>query len=201
MAVGSQFRSAAILLSSCVPSVAGPTTDDRPDLCLESDSCYAGTSCRISPAVRTLLNFAMLLLCRTLAFFRSHREQAIVELARRQQLATYAQTRPKPRLTPLDRAFWLALYRFWPGWKDALVIVKPGTAIRWHRKEFQLYERPLVRHAAHAPVSRYRGPYHIGEVYARSWIHQGPWIPLASRPRASASKTECRGVGISSTRT
>jgi hypothetical protein len=39
------------------------------------------------------------------AFFRSHREQVIVELALRQQLATYDQQKTKPRLTPLDRAF------------------------------------------------------------------------------------------------
>jgi hypothetical protein len=54
-----------------------------------------------------------------LAFLRSRREQAIVELALRQQLATYAQKRSRPTLTPLDRAFWVALSRFWPGWKDA----------------------------------------------------------------------------------
>ena len=64
----------------------------------------------------------------TLAFFRSRNQQAIVELALRQQLATYAQTRPKPKLTPLDRAFWVALFRLWPQWKEVLVIGKPDTA-------------------------------------------------------------------------
>ncbi len=77
--------------------------------------------------MRALPNFATLLLRCVLAFFRSRREQAIVELALRQQLATYAQKRSKPRLTPLDRAFWIALSRFWPRWKEALVIVKPDT--------------------------------------------------------------------------
>jgi putative transposase len=89
--------------------------------------------------MRALLNFATLLLRCILAFLRSRREQAIVELALRQQLATYAQKRSKPRLTPLDRVFWVALFRFWPGWKDALVIVKPDTVIRWHRKGIRLY--------------------------------------------------------------
>jgi putative transposase len=73
------------------------------------------------------------------AFFRSHREQVIVELALRQQLATYDQQKAKPRLTPLDRAFWVMLSRFWPGWKRALVIVQPDTVVRWHRRGFRLY--------------------------------------------------------------
>ncbi len=95
--------------------------------------------------MRALLNFAMLLFRCVLSFFRSRREQAIVELALRQQLATYAETRAKLRLTPLDRAFWVALSRFWPRWKDALVIVKPDTVIRWHRKGFRLYWRGISR--------------------------------------------------------
>ncbi len=95
--------------------------------------------------MRALLNFAMPLLSCVLAFFRSRKEQAIVELVLRQQLAIYAQTRSKPRLTPLDRAFWVALSRFWPRWKDALVIVKPDTVIRWHRKGFHLDWRALSK--------------------------------------------------------
>ncbi len=61
--------------------------------------------------MRALLNFAALLLRCTLAFFRSRKEQAIVELALRQQLAIYALKRSKPGLAPLDRVFWVALSR------------------------------------------------------------------------------------------
>ena len=86
-----------------------------------------------------------------LAFFRSHKEQAIVELALRQQLATYAQTQSKPKLTPLDRAFWVALFRFWPRWKEALVIVKPDTIVRWHRKGFRLYWRAISKRGPGRP--------------------------------------------------
>jgi len=38
------------------------------------------------------------------AFIRSRNEQALIELALRQQLATYVQRGPKPRITPEDRA-------------------------------------------------------------------------------------------------
>ncbi len=105
--------------------------------------------------MRALLNFAMLLLGCVLAFFRTRNEQAIVELALRQQLATYAQKRSKPRLTPLDRAFWVALSRFWPRWTDSLVIVKPDTVIRWHRKGFRLCWRTISKRGpGRPPMSR-----------------------------------------------
>lgn len=41
-------------------------------------------------------------------------QQAIVELALRQQLALYPQTKQKPRPRLLDRASWTALHRLWP---------------------------------------------------------------------------------------
>ncbi len=103
--------------------------------------------------MRALLNFAVLLLRCAPAFLRSRRKQAIVELALRQQLATYAQKRSKPRLTPLDRAFWVALSRFWPRWEDALVIVKPDTVIRWHRKGFRLYWRAISKRGPGRPTT------------------------------------------------
>lgn len=75
----------------------------------------------------------------------------IVELALRQPLATFAQTRSKPKLTPVDRAFWVALFRFWPRWRDTLVIVKPDTVIRWHRKGFRLYWRTISKRGPGRP--------------------------------------------------
>ena len=88
--------------------------------------------------MRALLPFAMLLLRCVPAILRSRREQAVVELALRQQLTAYARMGSKPSLTPLDRALWVALSRVWPGWGEALVIVKPDTVVRWHRKGFRL---------------------------------------------------------------
>ena len=101
--------------------------------------------------MQALLSFATLLLRGVLAFFRSRGEQAIVELALRQQLAIYAQARPRPRLTSLDRAFWVALHRLWPRWEEVLVIVKPETVVRWHRKGFRLYWRAISRRGPGRP--------------------------------------------------
>ena len=85
------------------------------------------------------------------AFFRSRSQQAVVELALRQQLATYTQTRSKPKLTSLGRTFWIALLRFWPHWRETLVIVKPDTVIRWHRKGFRLYWRAISKRGPGRP--------------------------------------------------
>jgi putative transposase len=88
-----------------------------------------------------LIHFLTLILRCVPALFRSRNEQVIVELALRQQLATYSQKKSKPKLTPLDRVFWVALFGFWPRWKQVLVIVKPDTVVRWHRSGFRLYWR------------------------------------------------------------
>jgi putative transposase len=91
--------------------------------------------------MQALLHFLALAIRCAPALIRSQGEQAVVELALRQQLAAYSQKKVRPRITPLDRAFWIALFRFWPRWKRAIVIVKPDTVVRWHRKGFRLYWR------------------------------------------------------------
>ena len=69
----------------------------------------------------------------------SRSDLLIENLALRHQLAILTAKRPRPRMRANDRMFWVALRRFWPRWKDALVIVKPGTVVRWHRAGFRKY--------------------------------------------------------------
>ena len=87
--------------------------------------------------------FAIAILRSLIVLFRSRQNQAIVELALRRQLAIYAHRHPRPRLSRLDRALWVALSRFWPRWKNALVVVQPETVIRWHREGFRRYWRSI----------------------------------------------------------
>jgi transposase InsO family protein len=101
--------------------------------------------------VEGLLTLIAALLRSALALFRSRNEQAIVELALRQQLAVYSQTHRKPRLRPLDRAFWVGLGGLGPRWREVLVIVKPDTVIRWHRKGFRLYWRWISKRGPGRP--------------------------------------------------
>ncbi len=85
------------------------------------------------------------------AFFRSRNEQALVELALRQQIATYTQGGVKPRITPADRAFWVLLSQIWSGWKESLVIVQPDTGVRWQRRGFRLYWRSISKRGPGRP--------------------------------------------------
>ncbi len=60
--------------------------------------------------------------------------------ALRHQLLVFERKRTtRPRLNRFDRFFWVWLYRLWPGCLDVVVIVKPETVIRWHRRGFRLF--------------------------------------------------------------
>jgi len=40
----------------------------------------------------------------------------------------------RPRLSAMDRWVWAWLSATWPGWRTALVFVKPEAVVCWHRK-------------------------------------------------------------------
>ena len=58
------------------------------------------------------------------------------KLVLRQQLAILRRTAPRPRLRPIDRAFWVIVSRLWSRWAECLAIVQPATVIGWHRRGF-----------------------------------------------------------------
>ena len=62
-------------------------------------------------------------------------------LALRQQLLVLKRDQKRPQIRERDRLFWVTISRVWSGWRDALVIVKPDTVVRWHKKGFKLYWR------------------------------------------------------------
>lgn len=66
---------------------------------------------------------------------------AVENLALRQQLAILRQNITRPRIRNRDRIFRVWLSNLWSNWRSALIIVKPDTVIRWHRKGFRLYWR------------------------------------------------------------
>ncbi len=72
----------------------------------------------------------------------SRERELLLEIAAlRQQLALYQRTRPKPGFQPGDRWLWAWVSRCWSGWKEACVLVKPETVIRWHRAGYRLFWR------------------------------------------------------------
>jgi len=45
----------------------------------------------------------------------------------------FKRKRAKPRLSFLDKLFWVLARRFWAAWKHSLIVVTPETGARWHR--------------------------------------------------------------------
>ncbi|MCP4610353.1 MAG: transposase [Planctomycetes bacterium] len=74
-------------------------------------------------------------------FFVSRRNLILENLALRQQLTVQQRTIKRSKLKRKDRIFWAWLSRIWPQWKSTLIVVKPETVIKWHRRGFKLYWR------------------------------------------------------------
>jgi len=69
----------------------------------------------------------------------SRRKLAFENLALRHQIGVLQRSVKGPHLKKRDRLLWVLLSRFWKDWASSLVLVKPDTVIRWHRKGFRLY--------------------------------------------------------------
>ncbi len=87
-----------------------------------------------------------LILAAIVAFVKDRADLAAENLALRHQLSCLRHPKTRPKLQPLDRFFWALLNRFWPRWRELLVIVKPATVILWHRMGFRLFWRWRSRH-------------------------------------------------------
>jgi hypothetical protein len=75
------------------------------------------------------------------SLFRGRARLAVENLALRQQVLVLHRQKPRPRLTSIDRVFWVALSKVFSGWEKWVALVKPETVIRWHRKGFRLFWR------------------------------------------------------------
>jgi hypothetical protein len=62
-------------------------------------------------------------------------------LCLRQQLLVLQQRKPRPRLTDVDWRFWILAYRWFVEWQTYLLIVKPESVLRWHRRGWRMYWR------------------------------------------------------------
>jgi hypothetical protein len=61
---------------------------------------------------------------------RTHGELALENLALRQQLAVWKARQPRPRLTKIDRIFWVLLSRLRTSWRHSLLVV-PAANRSW----------------------------------------------------------------------
>jgi putative transposase len=108
-----------------------------------------------------------------LTFFRTRRTLLLENLALRQQLAALKRRHPRPRLAAFDRFFWVVARRFWPGWKQALIIVNPDTVVRWHRSGFAFYWRAISR--ARRMVGRRRISKQVRDLIFRMVTENPTW--------------------------
>jgi putative transposase len=62
----------------------------------------------------------------------SRKDLVLENLALREQLLALHAQRPRRRLSPRHKLFWVTLRRLWSGWQKPLVLVTPRTVIAWH---------------------------------------------------------------------
>ena len=61
----------------------------------------------------------------------SRQDLLLENFALRHQLAMCQR---RPRVTAVDRLLWAQLLHRWSGWRTSLVILRPDTVVRWHRR-------------------------------------------------------------------
>ena len=108
-----------------------------------------------------------------ISVFRSREELLLENLALRQQLLALHAKRPRPRLSSVDRLFWVVLRKVWSGWKRSLILVTPETVVRWHRTGFRLYWSWISR--ARKVVGRKPISSEVRELIFRMVVENPTW--------------------------
>ena len=76
------------------------------------------------------------------AALRRRGDLVVENLLLRHQLAALTRpTRMRPRLRTRDKLLWLLVRQLRSDWRRHLVIVRPTTVVRWHRRAWQLFWR------------------------------------------------------------
>ena len=63
----------------------------------------------------------------------------------RQQLIVASRKVKRPAFRPGERSLLVVLSGLVPGWRDAVLLVKPETILRWHREGYRLFWRHKSR--------------------------------------------------------
>ena len=105
-----------------------------------------------NPAVLPMFVAVLGSLC---SLVRTRKDLALENLALRQQLVVLRRSKPKRlQLKRGDRIFWACLSLIWAHWADVLVIVRPDTVVRWHRRGFRSFWRWKSRGPGRPPASK-----------------------------------------------
>src|SRR6516165_748646 len=100
-----------------------------------------------------MLDLLKLLSGLLVGLFRSHAAREAETAFLRQQLVVLKRSAPtRLRLRPADRLIFVWLYRLCPSVREAAVVFKPETLVRWHRSGFRLYWRCKSRRRVGRPA-------------------------------------------------
>jgi hypothetical protein len=88
--------------------------------------------------------------------FRSRSAVEAENLFLRKQLALFQERKIKPHRADDSTRWLMSFVSRWFDWGNALVVVKPETLIRWHRKGFRLCWRSPVRQTATSSAERFQ---------------------------------------------
>src|ERR1700730_14112557 len=79
------------------------------------------------------------------ACFKLRASLVVEDLCLRPQLLVLRGRQPRPRIRDADRRFWVLARRWFADWRRCLLVVKPETVLRWHRRGWQAYWRRRSR--------------------------------------------------------
>ena len=102
-----------------------------------------------------MLDLLKLLSGLLVGLFRSQAAREVETAFLRQQLVVLRRSAPaRLRLRPADRLIFVWLYRLCPSVREAAVVFKPETLVRWHRSGFRLYWRCKSRRCSTLRIFR-----------------------------------------------
>jgi transposase InsO family protein len=103
---------------------------------------------------------------------RRHGDLVAEHLLLRHQLAVLTRpTRKRPRLRQGARLLWVLARRLWHDWHRHLVLVRPETVLRWHRRGWRLFWRWTSRPRRGRP----RLSAEVRELIATTAQDNPPW--------------------------
>ena len=131
----------------------------------------AGTALRaLRHHLRAMLEYLQLVLGLIRATVRDREALVAENLLLRHQLAILTRpTRKRSRLRARDKLFWVVIRALRRDWRRHLVVVRPGSVIRWHRQAWRLFWRWRSR----GPIGRPRLRAEVRQLIA-SMAHDNP---------------------------
>jgi hypothetical protein len=103
---------------------------------------------RVDAALRTAMRPVSLVGGLLRDVTRSPEELLAENMALRQQLIVVARTVKRPKFASHERGLLVLLASLMPRWRDAILVVRPETVLRWHREGFRLLWRTRSRSPA-----------------------------------------------------